>query len=429
MSQIAFIAEEKSPSRISLLRLLRTNLICVGLAKLSRKSRAIMEDRLKNKLFFILYFAALWTFFMFPVKAVAADADSGGGLEKIIESMLSEQDLSQISKEAGGTDFAQLVAEIVTGGIDTGSLKLKERIVNAVTKEFKSNVKGMMQILLIAVITAIFTNFANVFSDSNISEAGGNVSRIAAITVLLAVYLCTERIAINVLSDVIRFIKVLMPAYLSCVAVSSGSLSVAAFSEGVMLMVMMINVLFSRVAVTGGNIYVLIMAADKVTGDGRLDKISKMIMTLMNWLIKTSIAAVIGINLVQGMVVPMADGMQTSMLTRAMKLIPGIGNGVSALSSTVLGAGALIKNGMGAAAVIVIVTICIVPIAKLAMFVVTYQFIGAFTQPICGREFANLVTGFAEAMKLMMSLVIYSMITIFIVIAIICISTNINYQA
>ena len=410
MSQIAFIAEEKSPSRISLLRLLRTNLICAGLAKLSRKSRAIMEDRLKNKLFFILYFAALWTFFMFPVKAVAADADSGGGLEKIIESMLSEQDLSQISKEAGGTDFAQLVAEIVTGGIDTGSLKLKERIVNAVTKEFKSNAKGMMQILLIAVITAIFTNFANVFSDSNISEAGGNVSRIAAITV-------------------IRFIKVLMPAYLSCVAVSSGSLSVAAFSEGVMLMVMMINVLFSRVAVTGGNIYVLIMAADKVTGDGRLDKISKMIMTLMNWLIKTSIAAVIGINLVQGMVVPMADGMQTSMLTRAMKLIPGIGNGVSALSSTVLGAGALIKNGMGAAAVIVIVTICIVPIAKLAMFVVTYQFIGAFTQPICGREFANLVTGFAEAMKLMMSLVIYSMITIFIVIAIICISTNINYQA
>ena len=84
------------------------------------------------------------------------------------------------------------------------------------------------------------------------------------------------------------------------------------------------------------------------------------------------------------------------------------------VSSTVLGAGALIKNGMGAAAVIVIVTICIVPIAKLAMFVVTYQFIGAFTQPICGREFANMVTGFAEAMKLMMSLVIYSMITIFL---------------
>lgn len=386
---------------------------------------------MKNKPF-LMVFAALLSAFLFQLflaETMADDTSPSTGYGNIIEDMLSEQDLSQISEEAAGLDFSQLVTDIVTGGIDTGSMKIKDRIVNAVSKEFRSNLKGMTQILLIAVITAVFTNFASVFSDSNISESGQQVSKIAAITVLLAVYLCTERIALEVLSNVVDFIKVLMPAYLSCVAVSSGSLSVAAFSEGAMFMVMIINVLFSRVVVTGSNIYVLIMAADKVTGGERLDKISKMIMTLMNWIIKTSIAAVIGINLVQGMVVPMADGMQTSMLTRAMKLIPGIGNSVSALSSTVLGAGALIKNGMGAAALVVIAVICAVPTAKLAMFVVTYQFIGAFTQPVCGREFANLVTGFAQAMKLMMSLVIYSMITVFIVIAIICISTNVNYQA
>lgn len=386
-----------------------------------------MKNKFCHALLFIVFFVA----YLIPLNVMAGETKDAGtpASDKIISELLEGQNLSDIDTSVDGLDFAQLVSDIVTSGVDTGSMNLKERIVNAVTREFKSNVKGMTQVLLIAVFSAIFTNFASVFADSSISDAGQQVSKIAVITVLLAVYSCTEKITLSVLSNVIEFIKMLMPAYLSCVAISSGSLSVAVFSEGVMLMVMVINVIFSQVVVTGGNIYVLIMAADKVTGGERLEKISKLIMTLMNWIIKTSMAAVIGVNLVQGMVVPMADGLQTGLLTRAMKLIPGIGNGVSALSSTILGAGALIKNGMGVAALVVIVMICAVPIAKLAMFVVTYQCIGAFTQPVCGKEFANTVTGFAQAMKLMMSVVIYSMLTIFIIIAIICISTNVNYQA
>lgn len=58
------------------------------------------------------------------------------------------------------------------------------------------------------------------------------------------------------------------------------------------------------------------------------------------------------------------------------------------------------------------------------MFTVTYRCVGAFTQPMCGREFAEMITGFADAMRLMLSLVASSLATVFIIIAIICISTN-----
>lgn len=376
----------------------------------------------------ILVFAAA-LFLAMPSKVIAAQdagVDEYSTVGQIVDKILAEQELDGIDS-AAGTDFTGLVRDIVTGGVDTGSMDIKDRIINAVTKEFRSNIKGIIQILLIAVISALFTNFANIFSDASISKAGLQVSKIAAVTVLLAVYSCTEQISLEVLSDVIEFLKLLMPAYLSCVAVSSGSLSVAAFSEGAMLMVLVINVVFSKIVITGGNIYILITAADGITGERSLEKASKLIMTAMNWVIKTSMAAVIGLNLIQGMVVPMADGLQTGILTKAMKLIPGIGSSVSTLSSTLLGAGTLIKNGMGAAALVVIVTICAVPVAKLAMFVITYQFAGAFVQPVCGKGFADMITDFAQGMKLMMSIVVYSVITVFIVIAIICISTN-NYH-
>lgn len=161
---------------------------------------------------------------------------------------------------------------------------------------------------------------------------------------MAAAYTCTAGIAYDVLASVTGFIKMLMPAYLSCVALCSGNFSAAAFSEGVMLAVLVLNYVFSDVVITGGSIYVMIMAADAITGGG-LDKIAGLIMTVMKWIIKSSMAAVIGINLIQGMVAPMADGVNRGVLTRAVGLIPGIGGGVSTLSSVLLGAGALIKTG------------------------------------------------------------------------------------
>ena len=217
--------------------------------------------------------------------------------------------------------------------------QLWNRIVIAATAELRENVTGICQILVIAVFTALFTNFASVFADSSVSDTGKKLSRIAAVTVMAAAYTCTAGIAYDVLASVTGFIKMLMPAYLSCVALCSGNFSAAAFSEGVMLAVLVLNYVFSDVVITGDSIYVMIMAADAITGGG-LDKIAGLIMTVMKWIIKSSMAAVIGINLIQGMVAPMADGVNRGVLTRAVGLIPGIGGGVSTLSSVLLGAGA-----------------------------------------------------------------------------------------
>lgn len=342
---------------------------------------------------------------------------------KSVLDVLEKYNLSSVDTQVDGLDFETLVRSIISNGVADSLPQLWNRIVIAATAELRENVTGICQILVIAVFTALFTNFASVFADSSVSDTGKKLSRIAAVTVMAAAYTCTAGIAYDVLASVTGFIKMLMPAYLSCVALCSGNFSAAAFSEGVMLAVLVLNYVFSDVVITGGSIYVMIMAADAITGGG-LDKIAGLIMTVLKWIIKSSMAAVIGINLIKGMVAPMADGVNRGVLTRAVGLIPGIGGGVSTLSSVLLGAGALIKNGMGAASLIVIVTICAAPVAKLAMFTITYRCVGAFTQPMCGREFAEMITGFADAMRLMLSLVASSLATVFIIIAIICISTN-----
>lgn len=350
-------------------------------------------------------------------------AQGGSNPDASVSSILEKYALSSIDTQIDGLNFEELVQNIISDGVTVSLPKLWSRLVNAAVSGLKANVAGICQILIIAIFTAVFTNFASVFADTSISDTGKKLSRIAAVTVMVSVYTCTAGIARDVLSGVTSFIKMLMPAYISCIALCSGNFSAAAFSEGVMLAVLVINYVFSNIVITGGSIYVMIKAADAITGGG-LDKMAELVMTALKWIIKSAMAAVIGINIIQGMVAPMADGVNRGVLTRAVSLIPGIGGGVSALSSVLLGAGALIKNGMGAAALIVIVTICAVPVAKLAMFTAAYRCVGAFTQPVCGKEFAEMITGFAEAMKLMLSLVVSSLATVFIVIAVICISTS-----
>ena len=246
---------------------------------------------------------------------------------KSVLDVLEKYNLSSVDTQVDGLDFETLVRSIISNGVADSLPQLWNRIVIAATAELRENVTGICQILVIAVFTALFTNFASVFADSSVSDTGKKLSRIAAVTVMAAAYTCTAGIAYDVLASVTGFIKMLMPAYLSCVALCSGNFSAAAFSEGVMLAVLVLNYVFSDVVITGGSIYVMIMAADAITGGG-LDKIAGLIMTVLKWIIKSSMAAVIGINLIQGMVAPMADGVNRGVLTRAVGLIPGIGGGV-----------------------------------------------------------------------------------------------------
>ena len=100
-----------------------------------------------------------------------------------------------------------------------------------------------------------------------------------------------------------------------------------------------------------------------------------------------------------------------------------------AVAQMVLGSGVMIKNSLGAAAVVILALLTLVPVLKLLLLMLLYQSVAAVMQPVCDKRMVSCVAGVSRGHKLLLQVVLYSLLLFIIAIAVTCASTNVNYFA
>lgn len=87
------------------------------------------------------------------------------------------------------------------------------------------------------------------------------------------------------------------------------------------------------------------------------------------------------------------------------------------------------QNSMGAAAVIILAVITLVPVVKLAVLMFMYQGAAALLQPVCDKRIISCIQGMAAGHGLLLRITLYSLLVFVLVIAITCAGTNVSYLA
>ena len=82
-----------------------------------------------------------------------------------------------------------------------------------------------------------------------------------------------------------------------------------------------------------------------------------------------------------------------------------------------LGAGALIKNCVGVAALLVLVLIAIIPIFKILLLSLMYKVAAVVVEPVADKRFAGCLKGMAEGGVLYLRLLVYATALFFVTIA------------
>ena len=98
-------------------------------------------------------------------------------------------------------------------------------------------------------------------------------------------------------------------------------------------------------------------------------------------------------------------------------------------SSTVLGAGTVIKNSIGVAAIIVLLIVCAIPVIKLVVFTIMFKLTAAAIEPIADKRLVKAVNGASNAIGYLTIITLVAVSLFVLMLAIICISTNYNYAA
>ena len=74
------------------------------------------------------------------------------------------------------------------------------------------------------------------------------------------------------------------------------------------------------------NLYMMLVFVNHLTKEEYLSQMTELTGKGVGWLLKTLLAAVVGFNAIQGMITPALDALKNTAFTRALRVLPGIGN-------------------------------------------------------------------------------------------------------
>ena len=292
--------------------------------------------------------------------------------------------------------FSDLMEELLDGDAKGVGSLLVQAAKQALFREIASGSHMAGQLLALGMIGALFAGFSDIFSGGGISEAGFFMTYLAAFSVMAVSFLESAAIAGEVLEKQIAFMKVLIPSYFLVVAWSGAGVAAMAWHEMILFLIAAIQWLYGKILLPLVRIYILISMAGHMTKEDMFSKMTEFLKGGVTWGTRSLLAVVLGFQMIQGMVLPYADAAKTAGAQKVLQAIPGIGQGAEAVTKMVLGSAVLIKNTMGAAAALILISLSLLPIIKLTVLLLIYRGAAAVIQPVADKRLTACISSVAD---------------------------------
>lgn len=382
---------------------------------------------MKRKIIWIMLAAAAVLLFG-PVRAQAAELPEFALEDFDLEEIQSFLD-SLTGSGAEGISFGEVMKQIMAGNLEEVLRRGAEGVRNTLFAEIRTNTKLMGQIVVLALMGAIFSNFSGIFGSGQVSETGFYVVYLLTMTFLSASFFASVTVADSVSRSLMEFMQALLPAYFLAVAMAGGALTSSAMCGFTFGAIGVVQAVLTGVLLPLMRVYMLTVLAGNLYREDMISKLTELLRQAILWTMKTMFGVIVGFHVIQGMVLPQADALKNASAMRLAQMIPGLGSGAGAVSQIVMGSGILIKNTAGAAAVAVLLLIAAVPVLKLTVLMLLYYMAAAVMQPVCDKRLVSCMTETAAGHGLLLKLVGYSLALFAVTIAVLCISTNAAWYA
>jgi stage III sporulation protein AE len=262
------------------------------------------------------------------------------------------------------------------------------------------------------------------FKNNNVSETGFYVTYLLLFGLLISSFILASRVAAETIGAILDFMKALIPAYLMSVAFVTGATTSMVYYEAALGLITLVDFIMIKVIIPMINFYLVIVLANNLSKEDMLSRLAELFATAISWLLKSLLALVIGFSAIKGLIVPVTDQVKRSILYKASEAIPGIGDALGGVTETILGAGVILKNAIGVAGLIMILTICAVPFIKLLMITVVYRVGSAALQPISDKRLIECISASAKSAALLLQTVFVGAVLFLLTITIIAVTTG-----
>ncbi len=382
----------------------------------------------------LLDITILYCFFSFTGNVQAAthseqEKDVDQQLQETMDGYLEELDFSDIDtmlEQQDGTEglnFKGLVEKLVNGEeIDKGWLL--DELLSAVFSEVAEFRETLVQMVLLCIVFAILYNFANVFENPSVTEISFYMVYMLLLVLLMRSFFILRDISITVISHMMDFLKVMIPTFTASMAFSGQITTAAGFYDLTFILIYALEWLMKYLIIPAVQIYVALELINHLTEEDMISRMTALVKSGILWCMKCLFTIVVGINVVQNLLTPVIDTFKSGIIAKTAGLVPGLGTSINAVTEIMVGSGIIIKNGIGVAAILILLVLCSGPLIKVWVMTFLYKLLEAMIQPVADKRMIGCIGSAGEGGRLLGKVVVTTTVMFLVTIAMITAATT-----
>ena len=348
-------------------------------------------------------------------------------LQDVIEEQLDLSGVDGISIENNGYQdvFGSFEMENMTSNLATGKWSwnpsdILKKGISFFFKEVYANIKLMLQVIILVLITSVITTIQGSFGSKGVGEAGFFACYILIVGIIIKGFTFAASLGSQFVTTLDSFIKVFVPTMMVLVASSGAALSAAAFQPVLLIASQLIGVAIKDVLMPLLFLAMAMNMADNISTKFNMTRFVKLIHNIIKWSLGIMLTVFVGIITLQSLAAPALDGIGGKTAKYAVStFVPVVGKILTDTLDLVAGSSLIIKNSVGVAGILAIVVMCFVPLVQVLAQISIFALSAAVVEPIADKRIVKCISGVSETLTLLFIMMLSQEIMFIINIAIV----------
>lgn len=293
------------------------------------------------------------------------------GLDRLEEGMQQLFPQNTLSLES-------LMRQVMEGDI----LGAAAGLFSGVFTDFTGQLSGMRNVfvwlLVLGIVSSLMTHFVEIFDRHQVADMGFYFMYLLFSVVLLKCFYQAGQTAVETLDNVVLFIRLMIPAYLLTVGLSTGPVTAGASYQMMLLVIYGVQNLLAQGVIPLIYSMCMLTVINGVWVEEKLTLLIDLLEKAIGWVLKGALGLITGLSIFQALITPMVDSMKNSVLQKIVSAIPGVGNTAEGVVELVLGSAMVIKNSIGVVVLLLFLVMCAAPLLKIAMTAILLKCAAAF---------------------------------------------------
>ncbi len=352
---------------------------------------------------FILVLALLAVFFC-PPAAVAAPDDAAAELTNVLSFDDVNRFIGKVNRELN-EDIPLLSGEtirsIAARGFTLDWEGLKQAAAARLFRELAANAHLMGKLLFLAVLCALLQNLQNSFEHSAIALLAYSICYIFLAVIALTAFYNAMALARDTVGNMVGFMQALLPLLISLLAGVGAVTTAALFTPLMLFVVSTVSVVVRDVVLPLFFLAAVLQCVNHLSEKYQVGNLCGLFRQGGMAVMGLTMVVFVGIITVQGVAGGVADGVALRTAKYATgTFIPVVGKMFADTVDMVMGASLILKNAVGLFGIATVVTLCALPLIKLASLIFVIKLAGALIQPMGDEKMAKCLDDMGDNLLL-----------------------------